>query len=208
MLHGARLRNLSSPGPAGRSSGPATSKHGTESFIQGLGFALYSHGRRRPPWARSSARLDGWRFVPRKSIWLLSDRPEAPTGTQETRWSGVRTCSSRQRTSKVPAGPLGRRLAQRPKEGRQKVTFNVLEHDLVPEHRLLSREEAEAILRALRITRDQLPKIKKGDPVIRILEDIEVRDGRGPIAEGRIVKITRLSPTAGVFEAYRMVVGR
>lgn len=88
------------------------------------------------------------------------------------------------------------------------MTFNVLEHELVPEHRLLSREEAEAILKALRITRDQLPKIRKSDPVIRILEEIEVRDGRGPIEEGRIVKITRLSPTAGVFEAYRMVVGR
>ncbi len=81
--------------------------------------------------------------------------------------------------------------------------FNVLQHKLVPEHRLLSEEEAQRILSALRITKDQLPKIKKADPVIRILEKIH-----GPIDEGRIIKVTRLSETAGVSEAYRLVIGR
>lgn len=81
--------------------------------------------------------------------------------------------------------------------------FNVLEHQLVPEHRLVPEEEAERILKALRITRDQLPKIRRSDPVIQVLERIE-----GPIEEGRIIRIVRTSTTAGVSEAYRLVIGR
>lgn len=81
--------------------------------------------------------------------------------------------------------------------------FNVLEHQLVPEHRLVAEEEAARILKALKITRDQLPKIRKSDPVIQVLEKIE-----GPIQEGRIIRVTRVSTTAGVSEAYRLVIGR
>ncbi len=79
----------------------------------------------------------------------------------------------------------------------------MLEHQLVPEHRLLAEEEAQRVLKVLRITRDQLPKIRKTDPVIQVLEKIE-----GPIAEGRIIRVTRVSGTAGVSEAYRLVIGR
>lgn len=79
----------------------------------------------------------------------------------------------------------------------------MLEHQLVPEHRLVAEEEAVALLKKLRITKDQLPKIHRSDPVIQVLERIE-----GPIEEGRIVKVTRLSGTAGVSEAYRLVIGR
>ncbi len=81
--------------------------------------------------------------------------------------------------------------------------FNVLQHRLVPEHRLLADDEAERVLKALRITKDQLPKIKKADPVIQVLERVH-----GPIAEGRIIKVTRISETAGISEAYRLVIGR
>jgi len=81
--------------------------------------------------------------------------------------------------------------------------FNVLEHQFVPEHRLVPEEEAEKTLKALRITRDQLPKIRRSDPVIQVLERIE-----GPIEEGRIIRVTRVSSTAGVSEAYRLVIGR
>lgn len=79
----------------------------------------------------------------------------------------------------------------------------MLEHQLVPEHRLVAEEEAEGILKKLRITKDQLPKIHRSDPVIQVLERIE-----GPIEEGRIIKVTRVSGTAGVSEAYRLVIGR
>ena len=79
----------------------------------------------------------------------------------------------------------------------------MLEHQLVPEHRLVAEEEAVEVLKKLRITKDQLPKIHRSDPVIQVLERIE-----GPIEEGRIIKVTRISGTAGVSEAYRLVIGR
>ena len=82
--------------------------------------------------------------------------------------------------------------------------FNVLEHKLVPEHRVLTEKESEEVLKALRVTKDQLPKIRKVDPAIQVLEKAR----QAPILEGTIVKITRISETAGVFEAYRLVVGR
>jgi len=82
--------------------------------------------------------------------------------------------------------------------------FNVLEHKLVPEHRVLTDKESEEVLKALRVTKDQLPKIRKDDPAIQILEKAR----KSPVIEGTIVKITRLSETAGVCEAYRLVIGR
>ncbi|UCG70768.1 MAG: DNA-directed RNA polymerase subunit H [Thermoplasmata archaeon] len=83
------------------------------------------------------------------------------------------------------------------------VDVNVMLHELVPEHTLLSEKEADVVLKELRINADQLPKIRKDDPVLKILEMVE-----GPIEEGRIVKITRNSESAGISVVYRMVVER
>ncbi|MFA5312547.1 MAG: DNA-directed RNA polymerase subunit H [Methanomassiliicoccales archaeon] len=80
--------------------------------------------------------------------------------------------------------------------------FNVLEHNLVPEHRLLSDEEAEAVLSKLKVSKDQLPKIRKSDACIKILERIN-----GDIKEGSIIQITRKSKTAEVAVGYRLVRG-
>ena len=80
------------------------------------------------------------------------------------------------------------------------IAFNVLKHDLVPEHHLLSVEEGEQILLKLKVTCDQLPKIRRSDAGIKVLENIF-----GPIEEGRIVKIIRKSETAEEFVAYRLV---
>lgn len=80
------------------------------------------------------------------------------------------------------------------------ISFNVLKHDLVPEHHLLSAEEAAGVLSSMGMTYDQLPKIKNSDAGIRVLESIH-----GPIAEGRVVKIVRKSETAQEFVAYRLV---
>lgn len=82
------------------------------------------------------------------------------------------------------------------------ISFNVLEHRLVPEHHLLSEEEADAILSEIGMTRDQLPKIRKTDVGIRVLESVH-----GPIEEGRVVKIVRKSETAEEFVAYRLITG-
>ena len=80
------------------------------------------------------------------------------------------------------------------------ISFNVLKHDFVPEHHLLSEEETEAILNSMGMTRDQLPKIRNSDAGIKVLESIH-----GPIAEGRVIKIVRKSETAQEFVAYRLV---
>src|SRR2546427_177142 len=116
---------------------------------------------------------------------------------KETGWSGVRTGpADRAEAPKVPAGPYGSRARDMPGGKRSPredlpLRFNVLEHQLVPEHRLVAEEEAERVLKAMKITRDQLPKIRKSDPVIQVLEKIE-----GPIEEGRIVRVTRVSGSA------------
>ena len=81
------------------------------------------------------------------------------------------------------------------------LTFNVLEHSLVPEHYLLTDEEADLVLKNLKITRDQLPKIRRNDPGIKVLENIY-----GPIDEGKLVKIVRKSETADEFVVYRLVI--
>lgn len=79
-------------------------------------------------------------------------------------------------------------------------SFNTLTHYLVPEHKLLSEEEAEKVLAEYNVTRDQLPKIKSSDAAIQVLASI-----CGPIPEGSIIRITRKSETAEVFVAYRLV---
>lgn len=71
----------------------------------------------------------------------------------------------------------------------------ILQHNLVPEHTILSDEEAEKILLDLNITEDQLPKILPNDPVVKAIE----------AKEGDILKITRKSETAGIFVSYRIV---
>src|SRR5947199_9356267 len=70
--------------------------------------------------------------------------------------------------------------------------FNVLEHQLVPEHRLVAEEEANRVLKALKITRDQLPKIRKSDPVIQVPNKIE-----GQIKEGHCIRVTGVLGSAG-----------
>lgn len=83
------------------------------------------------------------------------------------------------------------------------IDINVMLHELVPEHTLLSGKEANEVLKQLKISADQLPKIRKDDPVLKILEMVE-----GEIEEGRIVRIKRKSESAGVSIVYRMVVER
>jgi len=81
------------------------------------------------------------------------------------------------------------------------IGFNVLEHELVPEHYLLSEEEAGEVLSRMNLSRDQLPKIRHNDACIKILENIY-----GPISEGRVIKVVRKSLTAEQFVAYRLVI--
>jgi len=77
-----------------------------------------------------------------------------------------------------------------------KQTFNVLDHVLVPRHILLTREEAEELLKRYHVKPHQLPYIKVSDPAAKAI-------GAKP---GDVVKIVRRSPTAGEAVAYRYVV--
>lgn len=74
--------------------------------------------------------------------------------------------------------------------------FDIFQHELVPKHIILSKEEAEELLKKYKIKPSQLPKIKDSDPAVKAL-------GAKP---GDIIKIIRKSPTAGLAEYYRYVV--
>uniref|UniRef100_A0A7C4BBE9 DNA-directed RNA polymerase subunit Rpo5 n=1 Tax=Thermofilum pendens TaxID=2269 RepID=A0A7C4BBE9_THEPE len=73
---------------------------------------------------------------------------------------------------------------------------NVLNHELVPKHVLLSREEAKRILKRLGLRKNELPWIYSTDPVARAL-------GAKP---GDVIMVIRRSPTAGEAVAFRVVV--
>ncbi len=72
----------------------------------------------------------------------------------------------------------------------------ILEHELVPKHVLLTKEEALKVLRELGVRPEQLPWIRASDPIARLL-------GAKP---GDIIRVERRSATAGVSVAYRFVV--
>jgi len=82
------------------------------------------------------------------------------------------------------------------KEETKEVPFNIFEHQLVPKHRLLSKEEAEKVLARYRVKPYQLPRLLASDPAAKAL-------GAKP---GDIVEIVRSSPTAGRALYYRYVV--
>lgn len=74
--------------------------------------------------------------------------------------------------------------------------FDVMKHELVPRHEVLSDEDAQAVLAQYGVKPDQLPRILASDPVARAVRS----------RPGQIIKITRKSPTAGEAVAFRYVV--
>ena len=76
--------------------------------------------------------------------------------------------------------------------------MEILEHEFVPEHIILSKKEAARVLSELNVRPEQLPWIKPTDPIVRII-------GAKP---GDIIKIIRRSHTAGKHVVYRYVVER
>jgi len=73
---------------------------------------------------------------------------------------------------------------------------SILEHFLVPKHRILSPEEAQKVLEKYRVKPQQLPYISASDPVVKAI-------GAKP---GDILEIIRDSETAGKAVYYRIVV--
>ena len=75
--------------------------------------------------------------------------------------------------------------------------FDILEHESVPKHEILTEEEVEEIFKDLDYDKYQLPRIKVDDPVVKAIG----------AEEGDVLKITRSSDTAGTFVTYRFVNG-
>ncbi len=74
--------------------------------------------------------------------------------------------------------------------------FDVLKHEFVPRHEVLSEEEIEEVLDEYDISLEQLPRILNTDPGA-----LSVR-----ARPGDVLKITRKSETAGEAVAYRLCV--
>ena len=81
-------------------------------------------------------------------------------------------------------------------EEQAKVEFNVLNHELVPIHELLSDEEVATLYKSYNILPEQLPKILASDPAAKAV------GGKN----GNVVRIRRKSKTAGEAIAYRYVI--
>lgn len=76
------------------------------------------------------------------------------------------------------------------------VMLNILEHKLVPKHRILSEKETKDVLDKLKVDKTQLPSIYITDPVAKIIG----------AREGDIIEVIRKSKTAGTSIAYRNVI--
>ena len=74
--------------------------------------------------------------------------------------------------------------------------FAVKDHDLVPEHILLSPQESEEVLSRYGIEAPQLPKIHVSDPAAKEI-GAKVND---------VIKVIRRSPTAKESIFYRLVI--
>ncbi|RPI39416.1 MAG: DNA-directed RNA polymerase subunit H [Methanoregulaceae archaeon] len=76
--------------------------------------------------------------------------------------------------------------------------LNVLEHVMVPDHKIMSDGEVSDLLARYNITTEQLPKIYHDDPAVKEI---------GANADD-VIRTIRASHTAGRAEAYRLVVKR
>ncbi|MCW3130012.1 MAG: DNA-directed RNA polymerase subunit H [Methanophagales archaeon] len=72
----------------------------------------------------------------------------------------------------------------------------ILTHELVPKHEVMEEREVIELLDTYKIKKEQIPKIKLSDAVIKEIK-AEVGD---------VVRITRQSSIAGKVLSYRLVI--
>jgi len=72
---------------------------------------------------------------------------------------------------------------------------NVTEHELVPEHLVLTPQEKCELLARYKLKDHQLPRMQQGDTIARYFG----------LRKGQIIKIIRASPTSGRYVTYRIV---
>lgn len=78
-----------------------------------------------------------------------------------------------------------------------KLLYNVTEHALVPKHEIVSIEEKKELVTKYNLeNEEQLPLIKKNDPVAKYLG----------MKVGNVCKITTYSETHGIYTKYRLCV--
>lgn len=100
--------------------------------------------------------------------------------------------SAKKTKKKAKAKPKAK--ARKPKKPERQIS--IMEHELVPQHRVLSPEEAQEVLKRFGVQPQQLPYILISDPIVKTL-------GAKP---GDIIEIKRPSETAGEAIYYRLVV--
>jgi DNA-directed RNA polymerase subunit H len=76
--------------------------------------------------------------------------------------------------------------------------LNVLEHVMVPDHKIMTEDEVNGLLSSYAITTEQLPKIYHDDPAVKTIA----------AKPGEVIRIIRDSHTAGRAESYRLVIKR
>ncbi len=74
--------------------------------------------------------------------------------------------------------------------------IDVLKHELVPEHKILSEDEKEKLLKKFDISARQLPRILSADPSVKAMN----------AKIGDVLEVKRKSLSAGVAVYYRHVV--
>ena len=81
-------------------------------------------------------------------------------------------------------------------EKKEEIEIDIFQSELVPKHEIVTENEKAELLRSLKVTLKQLPRIKEDDPVAKKLG----------AKHGDVLRITSNSPVAGECYYYRVVV--